>query len=79
MCVAENTYHIHTESKPSISGFDSVRSCNEMDEKRRLPLRAAAAAKDMEFAETQRSASSFFKEGKALVEKFKPGGICLRA
>ena len=26
-----------------------------MDEERRLPLRAAAAAKDMEFAATQRS------------------------
>ena len=79
MCVAENTYHIHTEAKPSISGFDSVRSCNEMDEKRRLPLRAAAAAKDMEFAETQRRASSFFKEGFTFFEKLKHGGRRLRA
>ena len=50
-----------------------------MDEKRRLPLRAAAAAKCMEFAETQRSESSFFKKGKALFEKLKPGGRRLRA
>ncbi|MEI3101251.1 MAG: hypothetical protein V8T45_05425 [Oscillospiraceae bacterium] len=50
-----------------------------MDEKRRLPLRAAAAAKDMEFAETQRRASSFFKEGFTFFEKLKPGGRRLRA
>ena len=30
-----------------------------MDEKRRLPLWAAAATKDMEFAVTQRSANPF--------------------
>lgn len=40
------------ESKPSVSGFDSERSCNGMDEKRQLPLWAAVAGKDMEFAAT---------------------------
>ncbi len=40
------------ESKPGVSGFDSERSCNGMDEKRQLPLWAAVAGKDMEFAAT---------------------------
>ncbi len=42
-----------------------------MDEKWRLPLWAAAAAKDMEFAATQRSASSFSQEGIAFLGKMK--------
>ena len=45
-----------------------------MDEKWRLPLQAAAAAKDMEFAATQRSASSFVKEGYAFFDKLKGAG-----
>ena len=69
--VAKNTYRAYTESKPSASGFDSGRSCNEMDEKWRLPLWAAAAAKDMEFAATWRSAISFVKEGYAFFDKLK--------
>ena len=40
-----------------------------MYEKWRMPLWAAATAKDMEFAATQRSASSFVKEGIAFFDK----------
>ncbi len=42
-----------------------------MYEKWRLPLWAAAAAKDMEFAATWRSAISFVKEGYAFFDKLK--------
>ena len=62
MCVAENTSHNYTESKPSEGGLDSGRSCNGMDEKWRLTL-WAAAAKDMDFAATKRSALFFDEEG----------------
>ena len=42
-----------------------------MNEKWRLPFWAAAAAKYMEFAATQRSASLFVKEGIAFFDKLK--------
>ena len=42
-----------------------------MDEKWRLSLWAAAAAKDMEFAATQRSAALFVKEGEVSLTKRK--------
>ena len=42
-----------------------------MNEKWRLPLWAAAAAKYMEFAATQRSVSPFVKEGIAFFDKLK--------
>ena len=42
-----------------------------MDEKWRLALWAAAAAKDMEFAATQRSASPFAEEGFTFFHKLK--------
>ena len=40
-----------------------------MDEKWRLALWAAAAAKDMEFAATQRSANPFVEEGLTFFDK----------
>ncbi len=40
-----------------------------MDEKWRLPLWAAAATKDMEFAVTQRSANPFVEEGLTFFDK----------
>ena len=43
-----------------------------MDEKWRLALWAAAAAKDMEFAATQRSAIPFVEEDKVFFDKLKP-------
>ena len=45
-----------------------------MDEKWRLALWAAAAAKDMEFAATQRSAIPFVEEGLTFFDKLKPPG-----
>ena len=42
-----------------------------MHEKWRLPLWAAAAAKDMEFAATQWSANPFVKEGRAFFDKLR--------
>ena len=42
-----------------------------MDEKWRLALWAAAAAKDMEFAATQRSVSPFAEEGFTFFHKLK--------
>ena len=42
-----------------------------MYEKRLLPLWADAAAKDMEFAVTQRSAIFFVKKGYAFFDKLK--------
>ena len=54
-----------------------------MNEKWRLPFWAAAAAKYMEFAATQRSASLFVKEGIAFFDKLRdaPGPIpfCISA
>ena len=44
-----------------------------MGEKWRLPLWAAAATKDMEFAATQRSAIILLEEGIAFFQKLKPG------
>ena len=43
-----------------------------MDEKWRLPLWAAAATKDMEFAVTQRSASPFVEEVFVFFDKLLP-------
>ena len=43
-----------------------------MDEKWRLALWAAAAAKDMEFAATQRSAIPFVEEGLTFFDKLSP-------
>ena len=74
MCVLENSSLASAESKPSVSGFDSVRSCNEINEKRRLPLQAVAAAKDIEFAATQRSAIPFGKESIAFFTQPKTDG-----
>ena len=49
-----------------------------MDEKWRLDLWAAAAAKDMEFAATQRSANPFVEEGLTFFDKLKGRRMLLR-
>lgn len=46
-----------------------------MNEKWRLPFWAAAAAKYMEFAATQRSASFFVEEDLVFFYKLSPAGI----